>query len=80
MLIEVRVFATLRQQLTLAHEDGKFKLDIVNGTTPEQLLNICGLRAAEAQVILVNGLVADRSAPLQEGDVVSIFPMVGGGA
>ena len=75
-VVTVRLFAQYRE--------GRFRSgsrDYPEGTTVGAVIEAVGIdeRASPPGVILVNGRRAERSRLLQEGDTVSIFPMVGGG-
>lgn len=49
------------------------------GLTVAGLVEALGLAPDEVKVAFVNGLHADWSQPLHDGDRVGLFPAVGGG-
>lgn len=74
MKIKVKLFATLR--------DGRGKemiMDLPNETTVRNIINEINISEEEVAILLVNGRDGDLDKSLQDEDVVSIFPPVGGG-
>ncbi len=73
-MIEVRVFATLRQGW-----------DKVTMLCPEDIacagdvLKKMGIPAGEVSILLVNGFHQKPDFPVKDGDIVALFPPVGGG-
>jgi molybdopterin converting factor small subunit len=74
--IQVKLYATLRKFTPDAGLD-RFELD--TGATVENLLDKLDIPPAEAKLVFVNGKKADRTAALNNGERVGIFPPVGGG-
>lgn len=73
-MIEVRLFATLRQ--------GRGKilyLEPENFTIAGQILQHLGIMEDEVAIYLINGSHSKLTAPIKDGDVLAIFPPVGGG-
>jgi len=73
-MIEVRLFATLRvgrEKVTSFSSD-----ELSDGFSALKHLDI---DEEEVAIFLINGRHSDLSAPLHDGDVVAIFPAVGGG-
>ena len=74
MEIKVRLFATLRENR------GKEMMLLVEDAAPvSQVITKLGIEDKDIAILLVNGLNAPQDRILSEGDVVSIFPPVGGG-
>jgi len=74
MEIKVRLFATLREKR------GKEVTTVLSDSpTVRELIDSLGIKESEVAILLVNGLDAKLDRQLQEKDVVSIFPPVGGG-
>jgi sulfur carrier protein len=73
MTIEVRLFATLRK--------GRFKKDMMSLdlATPEKILDMLAIDREDVAILLINGRDGSYDQDLVDGDVVSIFPPVGGG-
>ena len=73
-MIEVRFFATLR--------DGRGKVTEIPAeevSTAGELLNRFNIPAEEVSILLINGFHSKPEDPVKDGDVVSLFPPVGGG-
>lgn len=72
--IEVRYFATLRK-------DGVKKeiLSADEDTTAEELIRDLDISMDDVAILLVNGVRSEPETVLKEGDVISLFPPVGGG-
>ncbi len=72
--IEVRYFATLRK-------DGikRENLTVRSGITAEELVDDLRISMDDIAILLVNGVRSESDKVLKEGDVVSLFPPVGGG-
>ncbi|MBQ6371962.1 MAG: MoaD/ThiS family protein [Oscillospiraceae bacterium] len=73
-MIEVRLFATLR--------DGRGKIlemspDSVS--TASDILSALSIPAADVAILLINGFHSKPEDPVSDGDVVALFPPVGGG-
>jgi thiamine biosynthesis protein ThiS len=73
--IEVRLFAHLRQKTP----NGPLKLNLEEGSTVQDLLNILKLTEEQSLIIMVNGKREYYETILNNGDRVGIFPPVGGG-
>ena len=73
-MIEVRLFATFR--------DGRGKIlemspDSVS--TADDILNALSIPAEDVAILLINGFHSKPSDPIGDGDVIALFPPVGGG-
>ncbi len=81
MKVEVRLFASLRKKLPAGSPRGKCELELPDGTTIGQVLERMDIAQASAQMVLVNGdHDRDFGRALRDGDVLSVFPPVAGGA
>ncbi|NLY86694.1 MAG: MoaD/ThiS family protein [Tissierellia bacterium] len=74
MSVEVRLFATFREG-----RQNKYFLELDDGTTVLDVLNLLNINPEEASIILINGKNVDVTKVLSNGDVLSLFPPVGGG-
>ena len=73
-MIEVRLFATFR--------DNRFKerrMDFPEDGLLKDLLQQLNISTDEVGILLVSGDSATPETKLHAGDVVSIFPAIGGG-
>jgi len=81
MHIEVKLFANLRKNLPPGSTGGKAQLTLEDGTTIQMLIDQLKIPVELAQMVLVNGeQTREFNRQLNEGDTVSIFPPVAGGA
>jgi molybdopterin converting factor small subunit len=74
MLITIKLFATLR--------DGRFEettAEFPSGMTAGAIVRQLGLPEKEVTLIFINSRHADFVTALADGDVLSLFPPVGGG-
>lgn len=73
-MIEVRLFATLRE--------GRGKtamLEAASVRSAGDALAALGIAPGEVAILLINGFHAEPGAAVGEGDVLALFPPVGGG-
>lgn len=74
MLVKVKLFATFRS--------GRFRekdMELEESCTVGWVVDHLAIPRRELGIVFLNGLAANIEAVLQEGDTLSIFPMVGGG-
>ena len=73
-MIEVRLFATLREGR------GKVqKLDAANFAVAGDIVRYLDIPMEEVAILLINGFHQKPETPVKDGDVVALFPPVGGG-
>lgn len=72
--VEVRLFATFREG-----REKKYMMELPKGSTILDVLNKLQIHEEEASIILLNGVDGDSRRELSHGDVLSLFPPVGGG-
>ena len=73
-MIEVRLFATLRE--------GRGKILMLDATDfPDagSIIRHLDIPAEEVAILLINGFHQKPEMPVKDGDIVAIFPPVGGG-
>ena len=73
-MIEVRVFATLRQ--------GREKITLLPAggfPTASDVLRQLGIPAEAVSILLINGFHSKPENPVKDGDILALFPPVGGG-
>lgn len=80
MQITVRLLASYRQYLPRFAVDGSgYRLQVESGACVAQVLAALPIPPTDAFTFFVNGRHAERNQVLEDGDVLSIFPAVGGG-
>ena len=73
-MIEVRVFATLRQ--------GREKISMLSPdgiATAGEVLRLLDIPEGEVSILLINGFHSKSGDSVKDGDILSLFPPVGGG-
>ncbi|MGL4642366.1 MAG: MoaD/ThiS family protein [Cetobacterium sp.] len=73
-MLEIRFFATLRKE-----RDNSIKIDFTEGITGYEIINYFNISEAEVSIFLVNGFHTPLEKNLNDNDIISIFPPVGGG-
>ena len=74
MQITVKLFAHFR------NDRFKIKQQVVpRAITCGEVVAALTIPAAEIGIVLINGRHVQLSQPLQEGDTLALFPLVGGG-
>lgn len=74
MLITVKLFATFRE--------GRFKIEpraVPEGARVADVLTALDIDASEVGTLFIHGRAVEPDRVLAEGDVLAIFPLVGGG-
>jgi sulfur-carrier protein len=79
LLIEVRLYATLRRHAPASSAAGVFPVHMPAGNTVTELLQTINVDPAEVHLLMVNGISVTLEQILSEGDRVGLFPPVGGG-
>lgn len=80
MQITVRLLASYRQYLPDPQsEDPSFQCLVAPGARLDDVLDRLVIPQTEVYTFFVNGRHAERAQLLADGDVVSVFPAVGGG-
>lgn len=74
MQIKVRLFATLRE-----NRGKELFMELSEVATVTDIIGRLNIEKEEVAILLINGRDGLLNTPLKEGDVVSIFPPVGGG-
>ena len=80
MKVEVGLFATLAGYLPPSASGDSVILDLPEGSTLGDLVRVLAIPADLECLQVVNGRDAPPDQPLADGDVVSIFPPLAGGA
>jgi sulfur-carrier protein len=53
-------------------------LEVKDGSTPEYIFNILGIKKSDVGIMLENGIDKKNDTKLVDGDTLSIFPPEGG--
>lgn len=74
MNIEVRLFATFREG-----REKKYFLKVEESTKLIDIINKLEINEEDVSIALINGIDGSLERQLNEGDILAIFPPVGGG-
>lgn len=77
--IKLKLFANLRQYLPGASIGEAVEIEVPEKYTLAELAADLKLPPDEVKVCFVNGIICELDQQLNEGDVVGIFPPIGGG-
>jgi molybdopterin synthase sulfur carrier subunit len=79
MQVNVLVFATLRRYVPELGIGQALEMDVDPGTTLADIQDRLGLPDNEVKVVMRNGLQAELSDTVQDGDRIAYIPAVAGG-
>ena len=79
MRIEIHLYASLAKYLPDGSHNKSCVAEIPDHATIGDLIDRFNLTEKSVKLIFRNGIHADRSSALSDGDRVGIFPPVGGG-
>jgi len=74
MEIKVKLFATLRE-----NRGKEVSLELDKGATAEDALKKLEIPKKDVAILMINGRDDNPGKELKDGDLLSIFPPVGGG-
>lgn len=74
MSLCVKLFATLRE-----NRGKKIDFDYKKGITSKEIILKLNIELDDVTILLINGVCSPQEQELEDGDVVSLFPPVGGG-
>jgi sulfur carrier protein len=79
MEIEVKLFAIFQRYLPPGSSPYSCKLRLESEAQVEDVVNYLNLPKEMPKILLLNGIRCKPESKLREGDVISIFPPLGGG-
>ena len=79
MKVYVKVFASLRKRYPGVNDLNPLVLDILEGTSVEELILKLEFNLDEIKIILINGIKVSPDYTIKEEDTISFFPAIGGG-
>jgi molybdopterin converting factor small subunit len=80
MKVEVALFATLSKYLPAGTQNRRATLEVKDGATVRDILNQLGVPPELPNILLVNGRQALDTTVLKDGETLSVFPPLAGGA
>ena len=79
MQVRVKLYATLSRYLSHKAPGIPVDIEVPKGTTVGDLVNRLKLPREEVKLFFVKGRARSIDWPLEPGDEVGIFPLIGGG-
>ena len=79
MHVTVKLFATLVRFKSGSQVAKPFDVELPDGSAVQDLIDILKIPVEETHVVFVNNIIEDPQTKLKNGDVVGMFPPVGGG-
>ena len=73
-MIEVRLFAGLRQS-----RQKIYQMESDSISTVQDIMDRLSIDRKEVNILLINGFHQKPETQVKDGDIVSLFPAVGGG-
>ena len=73
-MVEVRLFAGLRQGRQKVYQ---MEPDSVKNV--QDIMDVLNIQSKEVNILLINGFHQKPETEVKDGDLVSLFPAVGGG-
>jgi len=73
-LIEVRLFATFREG-----RDKVYFLELKDFKNAGEIIDNFRIRREDVAILLINGVYSPIATSVKDGDVIALFPPVGGG-
>lgn len=77
--VRVKLYATLRNSFPELGLGEAMAVRLPKGTTAGELIRKLALPDDQVKVLFVNHVISEEERQLSDGDVVAIFPPVGGG-
>jgi molybdopterin converting factor small subunit len=79
MRVTVKLFATLTRFKSGIKAGTPFDIDLPEKACARDIIDLLKIPPEEVRVIFINNIIQEPTSILKGGDVVGIFPPVGGG-
>lgn len=79
MRVTVKLFATLTRFKEGTRAGKPFDVELFDGAVARDLIDYLKIPPEETHIIFINNIIEEPNSKLREGDVVGMFPPVGGG-
>ena len=79
MHVVVKLYATLNRYAGGERAGTPFEVEMPDDATMLDLINRLKIPPEETRTTFVNGIIQEADFKLKDGDVVGIFPPIGGG-
>lgn len=79
MHVTVKLFATLVRFKEGTRAGRPFEMELPESATVHDLIDMLKIPPEETHVVFINNIIEEHQSKLKDGDVVGLFPPVGGG-
>lgn len=79
MRVTVKLFATLTRFRKDVKAGRPFEVELPDDAEVKDLIDVLQIPIQEMHIVFINSIIQDPEAKLKDGDVVGLFPPVGGG-
>ncbi len=79
MRVTVKLFATLIHFKSDSRTGKPFEVDLPDGSAVKDLIDLLKIPPQETHVVFINNIIQEHDSKLKDGDVIGMFPPVGGG-
>ena len=79
MRVTVKLFATLVRFKDGSRAGRPFDVELPEGSIVQDLVDLLKIPIEETHIVFINNIIEERGSKLNDGDVVGMFPPVGGG-
>ena len=79
MRITVKLFATLVRFKDDSRAGKPFEVELPEGSIVQDLIDHLKIPPEETHIVFVNNIIEEADSLLKDGDIVGMFPPVGGG-
>ncbi len=79
MRVTVKLFATLVRFKDGSHTGKPFEVELPEGALVHDLIDYLKIPPEETHIVFINNVIEENHSTLHDGDVVGMFPPVGGG-
>ncbi len=79
MRVTVKLFATLVRFKDGSRVGKPFEVEMPEGSVVQDLIDHLKIPVEETHVVFINNVIEENYSNLKDGDVVGMFPPVGGG-
>ena len=79
MRVTVKLFATLVRFKDGLRAGKPFDVDLPEDSVVQDLIDYLKIPPEETHIVFINNIIEEADSKLKDGDVVGMFPPVGGG-
>jgi sulfur carrier protein ThiS len=79
MMITVKLFGTLKRNSPDYHPEKGLKVEIPEGSTVADLLDLLGISKSQGATVILEGRVLPAEEKLKQGSLVNLFQVMYGG-